>query len=126
MKSLTARPEKIIGNIALASLLAGPPIGVALSLLGGLLQPSGLSVLDWIEVIVSGLFAGPFILFIAGLVVLAPTLGVLRHFGYGGPTFVYAITTLFSFFSMSSDLRLGLVSLAFSLPASYVFCKYSY
>lgn len=126
MEDITARPERIIGNVAVTSLLAGPPIGVALSVLGGLLEPSEHSALEWAKNIGSGLFLGPFVLVIGGLVVLAPILSVLRYFGCGGPASVYAISLLFSLFAMSSDPRFGLGVLVFSLPASYVFCKHSY
>ena len=126
MERFTAHPERIIGNVALASLLAGPPIGVLLSILAGLLEPCQHSVLEWAKNIGGGLLIGPFVLLIGGLVVLAPILSVLRYFGYGGPAFVYIINLLFGLFAMSGDPRFGLVVLIFSLPASYVFCKYSY
>jgi hypothetical protein len=126
MDIFTARPKKIIGNVALASLLAGPPVGVALSVLGGLLQPTEHSMLEWAKSIGSGLLVGPFVIFIGGLVVVAPLLSLLRYFGYGGPMAVYAIATLFGLWAISDDLRFGLVVLVFSLPASYVFCRHSY
>ena len=126
MESITARPDRIIGNVAVASLLAGPPIGVAMSVLGCLLDPSEHSALEWIKNIGGGLFIGPFVLAVGGLVVLAPILSILRYFDCGGPPAVYAITLLFSLFAMSSGPLFGLAVLIFSLPASYVFCRYSY
>jgi hypothetical protein len=122
----TARPLKIIGPIAISSLLAGAPIGVALSLLGGFLETANYSFVYWISKLGVGLLVGPFFVFAAGMILVAPALTVLRHFGLGGPFFVYAICACFSAVCLYDDVRLGILASALSLPSSLVFCRLSY
>jgi hypothetical protein len=125
MSIFTARPERIIGNIALASLVAGIPAGIILALLGGL-QSRDLSAMQWLGGIGGGALLGPVLVFIAGCLLIAPLLHGLRNFGYGGPVFVYAIAIISSLAAMASDLRAGIASLVLSIPAAWVFCRRAY
>jgi hypothetical protein len=123
MDILTARPEKLFGNVALASVMAGLPIGLVFAIAGLVTQPLLLPA-TWTAGLGSVVLA-PVFVFIAGMVLL-PVLYALRRAGYAGPFFVYALSTLFSLVLMSSDLRAGLLGFALSLPASFVFCRYAY
>lgn len=123
MDILTARPERLFGNVALASLMAGLPAGLVFAIAGLVTQPL-LSSATWIASFGSVLLA-PVLVFIAGLVLL-PVLYALRKAGYAGPLSVYALSTLLSLVLMSSDVRAGLLGLVLSLPASFVFCRYAY
>jgi hypothetical protein len=125
MDIFTARPERIIGNVALASLVAGIPVGIVLALLGALQSPD-LSAIQWLAGLGSGALLGPVLIFIAGFMLIAPLLHGLRRFGYGGPLFVYAMAAIFSLTVMASDLRSGIVSLVLSIPAAWIFCRHAY
>ena len=127
MKIFTAPPQRIVGNIALASLVAGGPLGILLTVIAGLvLQSEDESMIAWAKELATGLLLGPFFILIAGLVLVAPALSVLRYFGYGGPFFVYLISIVFSLYALNDSLRFGGVVLLFSMAASYVFCRYAY
>ncbi|NZA27019.1 hypothetical protein H0E84_11580 [Luteimonas sp. SJ-92] len=126
MHMLSAHPERIIGNIALASLMVGVPVGVGLSMVGGLMQPGGASWLDWLKGAAAGAALGPTAIFVAGMLLVAPVLALLRPLGYAGPLTVYVIASLFGTLALRDDLRLGAVVLAFALPAAFVFCRYAY
>lgn len=125
MSIFTSRPERIVGNIALASLVAGIPAGLVLSLLGAL-QSRNLSAIQWLGGLGSGALLGPALIFIAGFVLIAPVLHGLRSLGYGGPAFVYAMAAIFSLTAMASDLRSGIASLILSIPAAWIFCRHAY
>ncbi|WP_386066085.1 hypothetical protein ACFJIW_16265 [Tahibacter sp. UC22_41] len=123
MDILTARPERLLGNVALASLMAGLPVGLIFAIAGLATQPL-LSSATWSAGFGSLLLA-PVLVFIAGLILL-PVLYALRKVGYAGPLSVYVLSTLFSLVLMSNDMRAGLLGLVLSLPASFVFCRYAY
>lgn len=127
MNIFTARPQKILGNVALASLLPGVPAGAVMTLIAGLfLQTKTASWLDWVQELGIGMLLGPFFVFVGGVLLLAPTLSVLRHLGNGGPFFVYAISAVASLLAMGEGLRFGLAVAVFSLSASFVFCRRAY
>lgn len=127
MNIFTAPPQNILGNVALASLLAGMPSGAVMSLIAGIFLPSGTgSWLDWAQQIAIGMLLGPFFVFLGGLVLLAPTLSVFRCLGYGGPFFVYAISAIASLLAAGEGARFGVAVAVFSLSASYVFCRRAY
>jgi hypothetical protein len=127
MDIFTARPRRILGNVALASLLAGVPAGVVMTVVGGLTSASGTaSWLDWAQEIGIGMMLGPFFVFVGGVFLLAPTLSVFRYLGCAGPFFVYAISATASLFAMGEGAQFGVGVAVFSLSASYVFCRWAY
>src|SRR6185369_6921813 len=108
MTIFTARPQRILGNVALASLIAGAPIGILMTIVAGVfIQHTNHSVLEWIKELGNGLLLGPFFIFIAGLILIVPALSVLRYFGYGGPFFVYAIGMMFGLVALHDNLVFG-------------------
>ncbi len=123
MDIFTARPENLFRNVTLASLLVGFPVGLAITLIGIFTQPSTAHTAS------AGVFAGvllaPAFIFIAGVILLVPLYG-LRKIGYAGPFFVYIFSAIFSLVLVGGDIRVGLISFALSLPASYVFSRYAY
>lgn len=123
MDLLTARPEKLFGNVALASLVAGVPVGLVFAAVGLATHPLADSA-TWSASLGSVLLA-PVLAFLAGLVLL-PILYALRRFGFAGPAVVYGLSVLFSLTLMGSDVRAGLVAFALALPASFVFCRFAY
>lgn len=123
MDLLTARPEKLFGNVALASLVAGVPVGLVFAAVGLATHPPADSA-TWSASLGSVLLA-PVLVFLAGLVLL-PILYALRRFGCAGPAVVYALSILFSLALMGGDARAGLVGFALTLPASFVFCRCAY
>jgi hypothetical protein len=127
MTIFTGRPQKILGNVAVASLVAGAPIGlIATTLAGIFIQPKNHTVLEWLTELGKGLLLGPFFIFIAGIVLVLPILTVLRRFNYGGPFFVYAISVAFSLAALHDNLAFGAMVMIFSMSASYVFCRGAY
>lgn len=126
MDIFTAPPERIFGNVALASLVAGIPAGIVLSLLGAIASPGNLSPMEWLSATGEGLLLGPTFTFIGGSIFIVPTLYTLRYIDYAGPFFVYAISVIISLVMMSDGIRAGLATLLLSLPASYVFCRQAY
>jgi len=127
MDIFTARPQRILGNVALASLLAGVPAGAVMTLVGGLSRSFGTaSWLEWAEQIGIGMLLGPFFVFLGGICLMAPTLTVFRFFGCGGPFFVYAISATASLLAMGEGAQFGAGVAVFSLSASVVFCRYAY
>ena len=127
MSIFTDRPQKILGNIAVTSLVAGVPLGVFSTILAGVvLHSNNRSVVEWAKELGLGLLQGPFFVFIAGLILIAPILTVLRRFDYGGPFFVYAISVIFSLVLLHDNLAFGAMSMVFALFSSYVFCRYAY
>ncbi len=127
MDIFTARPQRILGNVALASLLAGVPAGAVMTVIGGLSLPSNTaSWLEWAQEIGIGMLLGPFFVLLGGLFLLAPTLSVFRFFGCGGPFFVYAISATATLLAMGEGARFGVGVAVFSLSASFVFCRWAY
>jgi hypothetical protein len=126
METITARPHRIVGNIALASLIAGVPIGIVLSILGAVLEPAGHSVIEKLEGIGSGALLCAAVVFVVGLIVVAPIVAGLRYLGYAGPFSVYAISAVFGLVCMSGNVRFGLAALVTGLAASHVFNRYAY
>ena len=126
MEMITASPQRIVGNIALASVMAGVPIGIVLSILGIVLEPAGHSVIEKLEGIGSGALLCAAVVFVVGLVVVAPIIAGLRHLGCAGPFSVYAISAVFGLVCMSTDVRFGLVALVTGLAVSHVFNRYAY
>lgn len=126
MDQFTARPHHIIGNIALASLIAGAPVGAVFAALGGNMQPGAHTPWEWMHGVGSGALQGICFDFVAGILIIAPALAVLRRFGYGGPIFVYAISVVLGLTALADNLRFGLVVLAFAVTASTVFCARAY
>jgi len=127
MTIFTNHPQKILGNVAVASLVAGAPIGMLATIVAGvLLHPKNHSVLEWIKDLGAGLLLGPFFVFLAGIILVAPIIALLRRFGYGGPFFVYAIGVLFSLAALRDNFAFGAIVIVFALGASYVFCRGAY
>lgn len=127
MDIFTARPNRILGNVALASLLAGVPAGAAMTVIGGLSSASiTASWLEWAEQIGIGMLLGPFFVFVGGIFLMAPTLIVFRFFGCGGPFFVFATSATASLLAMGEGARFGVGVAVFSLSASIVFCRRAY
>jgi len=126
MDIFTAKPERVLGNLALASLVAGAPVGLVLSLLGGFLYAKEETPHAWIAGVAEGLLLGPTLVMIGGLAFIAPLLLALRHFGLGGPFFVYAASVAVSLVALADGFNAGLVCLALSLTASYVFSLHAY
>ncbi|GMV29127.1 MAG: hypothetical protein AMXMBFR59_12520 [Rhodanobacteraceae bacterium] len=123
MEMLTARPDNLLGNVALASLVAGVPVGLVFAAVGLATHPLGDSG-TWSASLGSVLLA-PALVLLAGLALL-PVLYALGKVGYAGPAVVYALSILFSLVLTASDVRAGLVGFALSLPASFVFCRLAY
>jgi len=126
MDTFSARPERIIGNVALASLLAGIPLGLLISSIAAFLHPSHLSAMELVKGIALGAVVGPVYIFLCGLFVIAPALALLRHFGFGGPFFVYAISIALAVPFFANGLLPGLAVVALALSASYAFCRFAY
>ncbi|MBB1061370.1 hypothetical protein [Marilutibacter spongiae] len=126
MEGFTARPERIIGNIALASLLAGLPVGLMFSLWAGMQAWARTPLPVWLREVGGGALMCAAVTFLAGLVLVAPSLWLLRRFGLGGPFFVHAVAVLASLAMMADQPRMGLAALALAVPASLVFCRYAY
>jgi hypothetical protein len=126
MELFAARPERIIGNIALSSLYVGLPIGAVTGLVSVIQNSSKISMLDMGKGIFGATIFLPVACFICGLILIAPALWILRHFGLGGPAFVYGISFFIgcSFFGLS--LQGGFFVLAVAMACSYVFCKWAY
>lgn len=123
MDLLTARPQNLLGNVALASALAGVPVGLVFAIVGLATHPLTERA-TWTAGVGSVLLA-PVLVFVAG-VLLLPILWALRKLGFAGPLFVYALSVLFSLVLMGSDVRAGILGLLLSLPASFVFCRCAY
>ncbi len=123
MDLLTARPEKLFGSVAFASVAASVPVGLLFALYGLATHPFA-SPDTWKASLGSVLLA-PVLIFVAG-VLLLPILFLLRRVGYAGPFCVYALSSLCSVVVLGSDAGAGLLSLALSLPASYVLCRHAY
>lgn len=126
MDTFSARPERIIGNVALASLAAGIPLGLLLSAIGAFRHPSGLFGVALAKSIALGALVAPVCIFVCGLIVITPALALLRHFGFGGPFFVYAISITLAAPFFANGLLPGLAVLALALAASYAFCRSAY
>jgi len=73
-----------------------------------------------------GAVVAPVFIFVFGLVVIAPLLTLLRHLGYGGPFFVYAISIGLAVPFLSNGVLSGLAAISMALAASYVFCRFAY
>ncbi|MEO7757566.1 MAG: hypothetical protein ABIS07_13380 [Dokdonella sp.] len=115
-----------MGNIAVASLMAGVPIGAALAILGIVSEPAGHSLIETLKGIGSGALLCPAVLFIVGMIVVAPIVAGLRHVGYAGPFSVYSVSVLFGLIAMADDVRFGTIAMVVGLVASHVFCRYAY
>ncbi|MEO7324596.1 MAG: hypothetical protein ABIW82_07185 [Dokdonella sp.] len=126
MEIFTARPQRIVGNIAVASLIAGVPMGVALAILGIVSEPAGHSLIETLKGICSGALLCPAVLFVVGMIVVAPIVAGLRHVGYAGPFSIYSISLVFGLIAIADDVRFGTIALVVSLVASHVFCRYAY
>lgn len=126
MNTFSARPEKITGNVALASLIAGIPLGLLISAIGAFRHASGLFGVALVESIALGALIAPVGLFLCGLIVITPVLTLLRRFGFGGPFFVYAISITLAVPFFANGLLPGLAALALALTASYAFCRSAY
>lgn len=123
MEMLTARPENMFGNVALASVVAGIPVGLLFAVIGLATHP--IAALDTWKASLGSVLLAPVFILVAGLIML-PVLYGLRRLGYAGPLVVWALSGLFSIVLMSSDVRAGLLGLMLAMPASYVFCRYAY
>lgn len=84
------------------------------------------TLLEWIQGVSSSALQGIFFDFVAGILLIAPALAVLRRFGYGEPIFVYAISVVFGLVALADSVRFGLVVLAFAVTTSAVFCARAY
>jgi hypothetical protein len=126
MDWLTEEPERILGNVALASLLAGGPAGALLGGLGGLLGASPASAADWVGGVGSGALFGVFIAFLFGACYILPALFVLRRVGFAGPASVVLLALLPVLVLLAEDARMGLVSLGIAVPVTLVFCRLAY
>ena len=126
MDTFSARPEKIIGNVALASLLAGLPLGLLISAVAAIRYQAQYAGIEIVKNIALGAVVAPVFIFVFGLVVIAPLLTLLRHFGYGGPFFVYAISIGLAVPFLSNGVLSGLAAISMALAASYVFCRFAY
>jgi hypothetical protein len=126
MELFTARPKRIIGNIALSSLYVGLPTGLITGLVSVIYNSSDISMLDMAKGIFGATIVLPVACFICALLLIAPALWILRRFDLGGPAFVYGISFFIgsSFFGLS--LQGGFYVLAVAMACSYVFCKYAY
>lgn len=119
-------PDRILGNVAVASLLAGGPAGAMVGVLGGLLQARTVSAGDWIGGIGSGAVFGVFLAFLFGACYIAPALVVLRRFGFAGPAFVALLASLPVLALLADDARIGVASLMIATPVTWVFCRFAY
>jgi len=126
METFSARPANIIGNVALASLLAGAPLGLLISAVAAMLLRQQYFGFELFKNIALGALAGPFYVFVCGIVFIAPPLFLLRRLGYGGPFFVYAISIAIGLPFLSNGLMAGLSVLALAAAASYAFCRLAY
>ena len=126
MDTFSARPEKIIGNVALASLLAGLPLGLLISAVAAIRYQAQYAGIEIVKNIALGAVVAPVFIFVFGLVVIAPLLTLLRHLGYGGPFFVYAISIGLAVPFLSNGVLSGLAAISMALAASYVFCRFAY
>jgi len=126
MELFAARPERIIGNIALSSLYVGLPVGAITGLVSVMHSSSQISMIDMGKGIFGATVFLPVACFICGLLLIAPVLWILRRFDLGGPAFVYGISFLIgcSFFGLS--LKGGFFVLAVAMACSHVFCKWAY
>lgn len=126
MDTFSARPERIIGNVALASLAAGIPLGLLISAIEAFRHPSGPFGVALVESIALGALVAPVCIFLCGLIVITPALALLRRFDLGGPFFVYAISIALAVPFFANGLLPGLAALVLALAASYVFCRSAY
>jgi hypothetical protein len=126
MNLLTARPENIIGNIALSSLYAGLPIGTVTAIASVIYELGSLSFLDLTKRVAGTIIFLPAACFMCGLLLIAPALLLLRHFGFGGPALVYGMSFIVgcSFFELS--MQGGFYVLTVAMVCSIVFCKRAY
>lgn len=126
MDTFSARPERIIGNVALASLAAGIPLGLLISAIEAFRHPSGPFGVALVESIALGALVAPVCIFLCGLIVIMPALALLRRFDLGGPFFVYAISIALAVPFFANGPLPGLATLALALGASYAFCRSAY
>ncbi len=126
MELFTRTPERILGNIAVASVLGGVPMGLALATLAALTLPGNDTMPEFLIHIGKGALLGPILILMCGLCVIAPLMTLLRYLGYGGPFFVYAISLAVALLLFRDGWRAGLVALALGMAASYVFCRFAY
>ena len=122
----TTTPWTLIGNVALASLLAGLPLGLLISAVAAIRYQAQYAGIEIVKNIALGAVVAPVFIFVFGLVVIAPLLTLLRHLGYGGPFFVYAISIGLAVPFLSNGVLSGLAAISMALAASYVFCRFAY
>lgn len=125
MEAFAAPPEKIVGDFAFASLIAGVPIGVVLSIPGVLSEPWSHSTIEALEETGSGALLFRAGLFIVGMIVVATIVAGRRHIGYAGPFSVYSISRVFALIATSDDRRFGTGALVIELAASHLSCRYA-
>lgn len=126
MEVFTAKPVNIIGNLALSSLYAGLPIGMATAIYALFFDSTIAGFSQISKGVVETVILLPVMCFICGIILIAPVLSMLRYFGLGGPAFVYGICFLIacSFFELS--VQGGLYVMGVAMACSYVFCSRAY
>lgn len=116
----------MIGNIAFSSLYAGLPMGIATAVYAFFFDKNIVGLLEISKSMIEIIILLPVLCFVCGILLLAPLLLILRHFGLGDPAFVYGISFFMacSFFGLS--MQGGFYVLVVAMICSYVFCRRTY
>jgi hypothetical protein len=119
-------PHRIVGAIAIASIAGGVIVGLAVSLFQFSDISKSLTILEIIQNTLESVFILIFISFLAGMVIFAPILIMLKHFHFGGPTSAQAVCVAICLYLLGEELRFMLIAQVTAVICTYIFCKYAY
>ncbi|MFP7723641.1 hypothetical protein [Lysobacter sp. A3-1-A15] len=126
MGGVKAKPERIIGNVAVASLLGGVPAGAVLATMGVAVHATPPSALDGLQAVAQSALLGPVVSFVFGALYLAPALALLRRTGFAGPLVAVVLTAVPVAALAQDSPRAGLIGVGLAVPVLLVFCRLAY
>jgi hypothetical protein len=128
MLAITDRPERIFGNVALASLMTGVPIGIMFAIAYLVSGLEGASFASASKEIAACLLGPTFLIFLIGGIGLGLPLWLLRRIGMAGPAIAFGICAALGLaFAIGIDrpaVALGVI--ATSIACGVVFCRLTY
>lgn len=125
MDIFSERPSRIFSSVALASLIAGLPLSLIISIFAATMASAPVT-LELIKELLESAFFGVFFVFLCGIVLIAPLLLLLRWLGLGGPFFVYAPSLALGVSFFSNGFQAGAAVTVLALASSFVFCRFAY
>ena len=128
MFSINARPERIFGNVALASLTVGTPIGIAFSIAYLVSGSEGATLAGASKEIAACVFGPILLLLLAGSVGLGIPLWLLRRLGFAGPAIAFAFCAATGLVIAADISRPGVALgvIATALIGGAAFCRFAY